>query len=157
MGSQGSHGPRPFPQRQASTVFLRVPVADWVSVTRGAKTEFRATPNAVTQALALDPPTPVVAYRVRRSTEPSIAADTKLMVLTDTWQEPIAAISAESLEREGFPDMAHFRRYWMQRTRRRFKPMQMVRVFRVRLFEEEDWERSALALMERLYGTFRAK
>lgn len=154
MGSDGSHGPRPFTQRQASTVFLRVPVGDWVPVTRGAKTEFRGTSHAVTQALHLQPPTPVVAYRVRRSTAPDQTHDTKLMVLTDTWQEPIGSISPESLAREGFPDFAHFRRYWMSRTRKKFRPMTMVRVFVVRPFEDDDWMKFAESLMERLYGAF---
>lgn len=154
MGSDGSHGPRPFTQRKASTVFLRIPVGDWVPVTRGVKTEFRASSHAVTQALNLEPPTPVVAYRVRRSSDPDQTHDTKLMVLTDTWQEPIGSISPESLAREGFSEFAQFRRYWMGRTRRRFRPMTMVRVFVVRQFEEEDWMKFAELLMERLYGAF---
>lgn len=77
------------------------------------------------------------------------------MLMTETWQEPLGAISEESLEREGFPDVAHFRRYWMQRTRRRFRPLQMVRVFRVRRLEQADWMEQAERVMERLYGAFR--
>lgn len=154
MGSNGSHGPRPYTQRQASTVFLRVPTTDWVAITKGLKTEFRASPNAITQALALDPPTPVVAYRAPQG-QPRDDRDRTLMVMTETWQEPLGAISPESLEREGHPDMAHFRRYWMTRTRRRFRPLQKVRVFRVRPFEDEDWGLFSERLMTRLYGEFR--
>lgn len=152
MGSDGSHGPRPYTQRQASTIFLRVPSIDWIPVTHGTKTEFRASPNAVTQVLGLEPPTPVVAYRT--SSQPD-ERDRKLMVMTATWQEPLGAIGPESLEREGHPDFAHFRRYWMGRTRRRFRPLQKVRVFQVRPFTEDDWSESADRLMQRLYGDFR--
>jgi hypothetical protein len=154
VGSAGSHGPRPYTQRRASTVFLRIPAIDWVPVTHGSKTEFRATPNAVTQALALEPPTPVVAYRVQPLTSGKSDHDHRLMVMTETWQEPLGAISPESLEREGHADFAHFRRYWMQRTRRRFRPMQMVRVFRVRPFGGQDWDDFAARLMRKLYGEF---
>lgn len=154
MGADGSHGPQPFTQRQASTVFLRVPASEWVPITHGVKTEFRASPNAVTQALKLEPPTPVVAYRVGKG-RGAASYDSKLMLLEETWQEPLAAISAESLAREGHPDMAHFRRYWMGRTRKRFAPTRMVRVFRVRPWAEGDWQASAEMLMTRLYGEFR--
>lgn len=154
MGSNGSHGPRPFTQRHASTIFLRVPPNEWVDITRGIKTEFRASPNAVTQALHIEPPTPVVAYRYVRGRSADSSHDSALMMLEETWQEPLAAISAESLKRECQPDMAHFRRYWMGRTRRRFTPTRMVRVFRVRPWAEGDWQASAETLMTRLYGDF---
>lgn len=155
MGADGSHGPRPFTQRQASTIFLRVPTREWVDITRGIKTEFRATPNAVTQVLNVEPPTPVVAYRVVRARGADSSHDSKLMMLEETWQEPLMAISEESLRREGHPDFAHFRRYWMRRTRRRFTPTRIVRVFRVRPWAEGDWEAGAEMLMNRLYGEFR--
>lgn len=155
MGADGSHGPQPYTQRQASTIFLRVPAGDWVPITRGIKTEFRASPHAVTQVLKIEPPTPVVAYRVVAGRGADSSHDSKLMMLEETWQEPLAAISEESLRREGHPDIAHFRRYWMGRTRRRFAPTRMVRVFRVRPWAEGDWSESAEKLMARLYGEFR--
>lgn len=157
MGSNGSHGPRPYTQRQASTIFLRVPASEWVDITRGVKTEFRATPNAVTQVLHLEPPTPVVAYRVIRARGADSSHDSALMMLEETWQEPLLAISEESLRREGHKDIAHFRRYWMARTRRRFAPTRMVRVFRVRPWAEGDWQAGAEMLMNRLYGEFRGE
>lgn len=150
MGSSGSQGPRPFQQAKASTVFLRVPSVDWIGITHGLKSEFRASPAAVTQALNLDLPTAVVAYRQH----PQRGYDAKLMVLEETWQEPLGAISAESLEREGFSDLAHFRRYWIGRERRRFAPTRKVRVFRVRPWKETDREVFADRLFERLYGGF---
>lgn len=154
MGSDGSRGPKPYRQHLASTVFLRVPAEDWIPLIHGKKSEFRASPAAVTQALQLEPPTPVVAYRVQPRSGQS-SHDAKLMMLVETWQEPLGAISPESLEREGQPDFAHFRRYWMQRTRRRFAPTRIVRVFRVRPFQQADWMEAGERLMERLYGEFR--
>lgn len=154
MGADGSHGPKPFTQRHASTIFLRIPAAEWVPITHGKKTEFRATNHAVTQALKLKTPTPVVAYRPAPGRGPD-AYDRTLMILEETWQEPLLAISEESLRREGHPDIAHFRRYWMRRTRKRFMPTRKVRVFRVRPWREGDWQDMADVLMTRLYGEFR--
>lgn len=158
--SGGSRGPRPYTQRRLSTFFLRVPAIDWVPVTHGVKSEFRAAPNQVPQALLRDTielPTPVVAYRV--STEGGHAHRLihahRLMVLEETWVEPLGAISEEGLRREGFESVAHFRRYWMARSRRRFRPLQKVRVFRVRLIVPGDWEAFAEVFMDRLYGEFK--
>jgi hypothetical protein len=155
MGASGSHGPKPYEQHQASTVFLRVPTSEWVPITRGAKTEFRASPRAVTQALNLKTPTPVVAYRVVPGRPKGQTHDAVLMMLEETWQEPLLAISEESLEREGHASVAHFRRYWMSRTGKRFTPTRMVRVFRVRPWQEGDWQASGELMMKRLYGEFR--
>lgn len=150
---RGSEGPKPYTQHRASTIFLRIPAVDWVSVIHGNKTEFRAAPNAVTGVDFLELPTPVVAYRANpKSTNPW---DAKLMVLEESWVEPLGAISEASLEREGFPDLAHFRRYWMGRTRRRFRPLQKVRAYIVRPWHAADWEMFAEVFMDRLYGEFK--
>lgn len=150
MASDGSHGPRPFTQRQARTLFLRVPHADWIAVTRGAKTEFRASSAAVSKMWSVDPPTVVVAYRQH----PAHGYDSRLMVLEKTWIEPLGAISEESLAHEGFASLAEFRRYWMSRERRRFTPTRKITVYRVRPWNELDWERQALRLMDLLYGPY---
>lgn len=153
MGTS-KHGPRPYAQRQLSTFFLRVPTIDWVPVIRGIKSEFRAAPNQVSQAVlgdTIELPTLVVAYRIGSDGR----HDHRLMVLEETWVEPLGAISEASLASEGFPDMAHFRRYWMERTRRRFRPLQKVRAFRVRLVQPGDWEKFAEVFLDRLYGDFK--
>jgi len=151
VAADGSHGPRPFQQRRASTTFLRVPADEWVTVTRGFKTEFRATPSAVSKLWSVKVPTPVVAYRHRTSSD---KYDSCLMVLTAKWLEPLGAISAESLCNEGFDTMAEFRRYWMQRTKRRFTPTRMVTVYRVRPWEQEDAEVFSRRILGLLYGEF---
>lgn len=146
---------RPWKQSQASTIFLRVPVEDWVAVKRGMKTEFRMIGHGTSQMQHVKTPTPVVAYRVGRTEH---AWEAVLMVLEETWQEALLAISPESLEREGFKEVAEFRRYWMRRTKARFRPTRMVRVFRVRPWRgEEDEREMGATLLRRLYGEHLAK
>lgn len=150
MGNSGSQGPKPYEQRRVSTAFLRVPTTDWIAVTRGIKKEFRASPRAVSKLWSVDPPTPVVAYRVRSG--PAGGHDARLMVLEDKWLEPLGAISPASLAAEGFESIAEFRRYWMQREKRRFAPTRMVTAYRIRPWEDGDRARFADMLLERLYG-----
>jgi hypothetical protein len=152
VATDGTHGPRPFQQRQARTLFLRVPYADWVAVTRGAKTEFRASSGAVSKLWSVDPPTAVVGYRQH----PAHGYDHELMVLEKCWVEPLGAISPEGLEREGFASLAEFRRYWMNREHRRFTPTRKVTVYRVRPWRDGDWEMLSDRLMDLLYGPFKA-
>lgn len=147
MGSSGE-GPRPYTQRQARTIFLRVPYTEWRLVTSGRKQEFRASPRACSQLWDVEPPVPVVAYAIF----PGRGYQRQLMVLEERWQEPLGAISPESLVRERQPDIAHFRRYWMQREKTAFKPTRMVSVYRVRPFGQGDMEHMADRLFQRLYG-----
>jgi hypothetical protein len=140
--------PEPWAQYEARTTFLRVPVDDWPAVKHGSKTEFRATGRAITQLWNVSCPVVVVAYSVRGSG----THDSRLMVLEASWKEPLGAISAESLEREGFPSLAHFRRYWMARTRAPFKPLSYVQVYQVRAFMPGDDVIFGLKLLRKLYG-----
>lgn len=140
--------PKPWRQFEVRTTFLQVPSGDWASVKQGRKTEFRATGARMTQLWNVVCPTPVFGYTMRRNVSPEGA----LLVLEATWREPVGAISPESLEREGFPDVAHFRRYWMNRYKSRFAPMQEVQVYRVRPFAPEDEEKMGLQLLRKLYG-----
>lgn len=151
MAADGSRGPKPYTQRRASTIFLRVPVRDWPAVKRGYKTEFRAGSgkNAVPQLWGVPMPTPVVAYTVRNGRH-----DALLMMLEECWQEPLGAISPESLEREGFEDLAEFRAYWMERERKRFTPTRQVFAYRVRAFTAADVDPCAGAIFAHLYGEF---
>lgn len=140
--------PKPFTQRRVSTAFLRVPSGDWAAVRRGFKSEFRATGRGYPSFSSLEVPTPVVAYMTRTGHD----HEGQLMVLERWWREPLGAISPESLQREGFESMAHFRRYWMGRTHKRFSPLTMVHVYRVRPFTIHDREPLAMALFDRLYA-----
>ena len=151
MAADGSRGPRPFTQRRVSTVFLRVPTRDWPAVKRGYKTEFRAGSgkNAVPQLWGIQTPTPVVAYSIRRGEH-----DAQLMVLEELWQEPLGAIGPESLQREGFGSLAEFRRYWMERERKRFTPTRHVFCYRVRPYDQLDGAEAAGRIFRHLYGDF---
>lgn len=145
------NGPKPFTQRRASTVFLRVAGVDWPAVKRGQKTEFRSgIGRNVTQMWSLVTPCPVVAYSYSKVAGYSHA----LMVLEETWREPLGAITPESLAREGFATFAEFRRYIMARERRHFTPTREVAVFRVRPWTPDDERTMADALLDRLYGEF---
>lgn len=147
MGSDGSNGPKPWKQRQARTIFLRVPAADWPLVSRGKKREFRAASGQVSALQFVEPPTPVVAYTERRGQHEGI-----IMVLERRWREPLGAITEESLEAEGFHTFEAFRRYWMQREKRRFRPTREVTVYRVRPWTPDDIEVFSLRILEHLYG-----
>lgn len=138
--------PKPFQSHRASTTFLKVPGADWTSIKRGYKREFRLTGKAL---LGLQCPTPVVLYTERNGTY-----DQTVMVLEATWREALGSISPASLEAEGFPTIAHFRRYWMQRTKKHFRPLDVCSVYRVRQWRPSDPEVMGLALLGRLYGEF---
>jgi hypothetical protein len=155
--TRDGHGPRPYEQKRSSTVFLRVPWADWPAVRRGIKTEFRAASGAVSGLKFVEPPCPVVAY----SWHPTHGHEAELMVLEDRFQEPLAAISDESLEREGFSTLAEFRAYWCAREKRRFTPTRMIVAYRVRPFvwdsdvRQPDDQFFAQRLFDHLYGAFR--
>jgi hypothetical protein len=151
LAADGSKGPRPFAQRRVSTTFLRVPVQDWPAVKRGYKTEFRAGTgrNAVPQLWHLRPPCPAVAYCIRNGRH-----DAELMVLEALWQEPLGAISPESLEREGFKSLAEFRTYWIAREHKRFTPTRLVFAYRVRAWQPDDERMLADRVFEHLYGEF---
>jgi hypothetical protein len=149
----GTRGPKPWRQSQLRTTFLRVPAEDWAAVRVGSKTEFRASGAHATQLWEVDPPIPVVAYKVTNAREDH---EHVLLVLEATWTEPLAAISEESLRREGFETMAHFRRYWMARTKKRFSPLTSVRVCRVRPLAADDRQELGVRLFDHLYGAFRA-
>lgn len=138
--------PQPYQSRRASTVFLRAPGGDWVAIKRGFKREFRLTGSAL---LNLQCPTPVVVYTTRNG-----GYEETLMVLESARREQLGAISPDSLQAEGFASVAHFRRYWMSRTNKRFRPLDTCSVYRVRPWTDSDTELMGRTLLERLYGDF---
>lgn len=132
------------------TQFLRVPTIDWPKIRLGHKTEFRSPRKALAQVSRTLTPTPVVVYKVSNARTDH---ESQLMVLMKTWREPLGAISDESLACEGYPDAAHFRRYWMERHRvKRFDYLTEVQVYRLRLWQSGDFEKMAEVLLTRLYA-----
>lgn len=152
MAADGSRGPKPWTQRRLSTTFLRVPYGDWPAVKRGIKREFRAGSgnNQVPQLWGVKTPTLVVAYSI----DPQHRHDGRLMVLESMVQEPLGAISPESLEAEGFDSLAEFRTYWMAREHRRFTPTRMVFAYRVRPADVSDLDAFSCHALDHLYGEF---
>jgi hypothetical protein len=147
MQQTSGKGPKPYKQRKASTVFLRIPPGDYSAIARGAKTEFRGASGRVSGLHFVQPPTPVVGYTERLGKYKST-----LLVLEKRWTEPLGAISDESLRNEGFESLAHFRRYWMDRERRRFRPTRDVVVYRVRPWNEDDQRVFSSRILDHLYG-----
>lgn len=138
-----------FVKPRISRLYLRIPKVDWPSVTQGRKTELRANGRG-TPHTELRTPTPIVAYAV------GVAGPRfKLMVVEDVWEEPVGAISDESLAREGFKTRREFRAYWRKRNHtHEWRPLTVTRVFRVRPFTSEDRAPLADALFDRLYGEY---
>lgn len=115
---------------------------DWPKVRVGDKTEFRTRGGNVRSYPDL--PMLVVGTAPR--------SPSQLLVLEDTWQEELGAISIESLAREGFDSLGLYREYWRGRGRRGYRAMDMVHVFRVHPFSDLDRMTMAEALLERFYG-----
>jgi hypothetical protein len=151
VAADGSKGPKPYTQRQARTIFVRVPAPDWPLVRRGLKREFRGSIGRQSALFATPTPTPAVFYSLIRGTY-----ECRLMILEDVRQEMLGEISPESLAAEGFPDLASFRRYWMDRERngKKFPPTKKVFVYKVRPLEPSDREEMGVLLFDRLYGEF---
>lgn len=142
-------GPKPYSQKRASTCFLRVPRGDWAAVRDGRKREFRSgVGKNISQMWSVSPPCPVVCYAVTRGS----GYESALMVLEALWQEPLGAITPESLDREGFKSFAEFRRYFTLREKRHFTPTRIVQAYRVRPWQPPDADRMADLILRRLYG-----
>ena len=142
-------------KRVATTLFLRVPRGDWAAICAGSKTEFRASGKGARHGEHANLPKPVVAYSYLQYRE---EPQTALLVLEDSWVEPLGAISAESIAREGFASMSEFRTYWITRHTSHgggtFKPLSRVQAYRVRPWTPEDRPAMADKLLVDLYGEF---
>ena len=150
MATATSRGPRPYSKHQLSTVFVRVPVAEWGAITTGRKTEFRAESGKASGLWTVECPVPCVAYKVDHLGRYSAI----LMVLEAVWREPLMAMSEESIANEGFASFGEFRSHWMARENRRFRPMAITSVYRVRRWRPEDEAAMGDALLRRLYADF---
>jgi len=150
--THGGSAPKPYRQREAKTLFLRVPHVDWTKVKIGEKTEFRTTPHESSKIITANLPTPVVAYAVNGYDE----YDAKLMVLEGRRHEPLWEIANDvtGLRREGYGTYDEFRRYWRKRQKGVYRPLQMVWVWQVREFRDEDIIVEGARLLRRLYGEF---
>lgn len=131
---------------------------DFNAVRVGQKREYRNYGRRYFDGLTF--PTPAIGYCEKEwwTHENRLEGiDTILLVLEASWTEPLGAISAESLEAEGFPDdLDGFRRYFAQRyPKGGFRALANVIVYRVRPMTEDDQHVFAAELFERMYGQFR--
>lgn len=142
--------PPDLPRAEARTINLRIPPAEWPAVSQGRKREFRVpVGDSAYQLWNVDTPCAVVAYsRRRHPPQPKPI----LMVLEAVRQEQLMAISPEGLTAEGCADFREFRRKWCARVHRKFEPLRLVWVFKLRPLEPEDVPVLAGRLFERLYG-----
>lgn len=138
--------------RSCTTVFLRVPALDWADVVAGAKTELRTQGRYALMAGRVQAPEVVVGYLVRRYDE----RREQLLIVEDAWQEPLGAISPESLAAEGYASVGEFRSYWRKRFPGGWKPLSQVQVCKLRPFTPEDREAMAERLLQRIYGRWLA-
>jgi hypothetical protein len=146
MASDGSKGPRPYTQRQARTLFVRVPSLDWPQVKRGLVGSFVGSIGRQSALFDVVTPTPCVAYSVIRGNH-----DCRLMLLDDVRQEVLGAIEPSRL---GFDSMAEFRRYWMLREHRKFPPTRKVFLYTIRPWDESMAPTVGANLLRHLYGEF---
>lgn len=147
---------RPFKQRRASTIFLRVPTQDWPFVISGQRREFRASSGNAPQLWHVKLPTFCVCYRKRRATGDY---EWRLMVLEGVRQEKLGAITDEGLVLAGYSGprneaFARWRRDWMIREKRKFTPMRQFHVYSVRRSVPGDKEAMAAELLDHLFGEF---
>jgi hypothetical protein len=147
--------PGDYPMRQQSTLYLRVPFADWNEVRIGAKRQFRTTPRAGALIRDVICPTPVVCYTVNKRG----ARAGKLMVLEDQRRERLIDIATSQLDLslEGFESYDLFKAYWKKRHNGVFRALQPVVVYTVRQWEDADEERMGKFLLKRLYDGFLQK
>lgn len=146
--------PRPLKQRRVKTLFIRVPTWAWAMVSTGRVSEFRAAVGNVPQLGSVPLPTLAVAYRPRLKVG---EYDYRLMLLEGVRREALGTIGDDGLRRAGYTGenaFARFRRDWMINEKKRFEPLRVVFVFRVRPLYDEDLVEVGLALVEHLYGEF---
>lgn len=145
---RSTKGPRPWSQRHASTLFVRIPSQDWPLVKRGLQRVVVGGTSLQTRLFNTRTPTPVVAYAIKRGQKEH---DSRLMILEAVRRDRLGAIDPAEA---GFPNLGEFRRYWMARERngRGFQPLRLVWVYTLRPFVDGDREEMGLMLFDRLYG-----
>lgn len=147
-----------FTRVDDQTLFLKVPPKDWPRVMAGDKTEFRwpcHMPWKYGVPKNTPTPTPVVLYG-ETGGHRTLRRAFAMAILLDFYVEPIIGVAdrQESIEREGFPDFSHFRRYWRTRNKGKFHGMEEVSAFHIKLFDQTDATNLGLILLYRLYGHY---
>lgn len=135
------------PPVRLQQIRIEVPRREWAPVSTGHKAEFRVPGRRATTKFPAPCPTPALIYVTG-----IYETHQRLIVLEDTWTERLGEISEESILREGASSLAEFRHLWCARANTRFRPLDPVRVYRVRLFTPDDADAMGRVLLDRLYG-----
>lgn len=126
---------------------LMVPRVDWPDVLAGAKTEFR---HYGRLRFIGETPRPAIIYSIAPATG---EVESRLAILEWAWEEPMGALSPESLANEGFDDLGEFRRYIDQRyPKGGFRPLAFTRCYRIRIATAEDRDEMAEWALRSLFG-----
>lgn len=148
--------PREFLRRDRRNTRLHLPRVDINDIRVGAKREFRNYGNRHYEGFTF--PTPALGYCQRDWWTPEHGLDgidTCLLMIEDSWVEPLGAISQESIVNEGFEDLAAFRRYFSERyPRGGFRALANVIVYRVHPLTDEEAQECAAAAWTHMYGQF---
>ena len=123
-------------------------------VSTGRVSEFRAAAGNASQLWGVPLPTLAVAYRRRLAKR---EYDYRLMLLEDVRREALGAITDDGLARAGYEGddaFARFRREWMIEEKRRFDPLRVMMVYRVRLLQDGDLDQVGRALVGHLYREY---
>lgn len=157
--------PRPLPQRQLKTVFLRVPSPQWGGVSGGRVREFRVAAGNAPQLSSVPTPMFAVLYRRQPARRPVAykserrpgAIDYRLMLLERTRLEALGAITEEGLRLAGYQGddaWPRFRRDWCIAEKRRFEPLRKVVVYTVRPIQPDDLLIVGEKLVDHLFGSY---
>lgn len=128
---------------------------DWWHVKRGARQQWRLPLSeevprvGISRALLERLPAPVLVTCPTR-----LGSERALFMLDACWIEPFAAISERSLELEGFDasqGIAAYRRTWMARTEKKFRPVQPTAVYSGHL---ASYDEAGKRICELLYGEY---
>lgn len=143
----GESRARPWRRVETRTHLFWVPRRELAELRRGTRTEVRVRDKRRRPTNALVVPCPIVLYSWSEiRTEP----DRALLVLERAWEEPMGAISPESVRAEGFETLKEYRRYWIEERGQFWRPLDVVRCYRFRIPESLD--ELADMLLEQLYG-----
>lgn len=139
--------------RTAGNLPIRVPAVDWPAVYVGEKRMFRWYSKGMAALPEGEPlPRPCLLYAARRSHGEG-QWEAIPAVLVACRQEPLGSITPEDVEAEGFKFLPAFKWYWKLRNKRLgWRPFEMVNVYEVQPFTEDDTDWAAQWLVQRLYG-----
>lgn len=137
-------------QRRARSVYIRVSRVDFPHVRIGRKRQFRVTELDQRRSGPPMLPAAIVVWCLNAYTD---EPEETLVCCERSWTEHLGEISDDSILREGFATRAEYIAYWRRYRNpdHRWNPLQLVSVFDVRPWRDDDLVPCARALYEHLY------